>query len=177
MSKGEWKKYSVLRGMLEPNWKRYGMKNATLKRYNELLKAQDGVCALCSKPPNGRRLSFDHNHKTGQIRGLLCTSCNYNLGILEKWLEERKWLDKCKTYLYSDRPVIDELDKPPLSRPVVMERRIEIATKAFDRCANSSASARQVIEELSKEEGYSVTTIRRYMKEIDPDTYRRICRA
>ncbi len=51
----------------------------TLDEYNELFKYQGGVCYLCKKPPNGRRLSVDHDHQTGEIRGLLCTYCNRNI--------------------------------------------------------------------------------------------------
>lgn len=35
-------------------------------------------CAICDKPRSDfmKRLSVDHNHKTGKIRGLLCFRCN-----------------------------------------------------------------------------------------------------
>jgi len=54
----------------------------TLEEYNDLLEAQDGVCAICGKTPeeNGRSLAVDHCHKTGKIRGLLCQVCNAGLG-------------------------------------------------------------------------------------------------
>lgn len=57
-----------------------------LDAYNELLRAQSGVCAICggeeqSKNSDGsiRRLQIDHDHATGHIRGLLCTGCNRGL--------------------------------------------------------------------------------------------------
>ncbi len=39
---------------------------------------QDRKCGVCSKPESSfkNRLSVDHNHKTGQVRGLLCYRCN-----------------------------------------------------------------------------------------------------
>ena len=69
--------------------------------YKEKLQTQGGVCALCSRTPEevgqaygrrGRCLSLDHNHKCcpGEkscgkcARGLLCTRCNFILGVLEK---------------------------------------------------------------------------------------------
>lgn len=58
----------------------YGM---TLDEYYELLERQGNVCAICGKPPKSKRLSVDHNHKTGKVRGLLCTKCNSNLSALE----------------------------------------------------------------------------------------------
>lgn len=41
-------------------------------------KKQAGACALCGKSETlfKRRLNLDHNHKTLQIRGLLCYYCN-----------------------------------------------------------------------------------------------------
>lgn len=39
-------------------------------------------CAICKGPPNGRgRYHFDHDHKTGVFRGLLCSSCNVAIGL------------------------------------------------------------------------------------------------
>lgn len=64
--------------------KKYGI---TLKQYNELLVAQNGVCILCGKKDayknKGRNLFVDHNHKTNIIRGLLCSRCNTMLGHIE----------------------------------------------------------------------------------------------
>ncbi len=58
--------------------------------YDELLASQEGTCAICDRPErvranNGevRRLAVDHCHASGNIRGLLCQSCNVALGKLE----------------------------------------------------------------------------------------------
>lgn len=50
-------------------------------QYAALLEAQGGRCALCRRA-NGRtrKLSVDHDHKTGYIRALLCRPCNDMLG-------------------------------------------------------------------------------------------------
>jgi hypothetical protein len=45
-------------------------------RYAELLEAQDGHCALCENEPKTRRLHTDHDHKSMNVRGLLCFRCN-----------------------------------------------------------------------------------------------------
>lgn len=53
----------------------------TTQQYEEMFTEQNGVCAICQQPPkNNRRLAVDHDHKTGQVRGLLCTACNLLLG-------------------------------------------------------------------------------------------------
>lgn len=59
--------------------------------YNQILAKQGGVCAACKMPettkhPTSRRklpLCIDHNHTTGRVRGLLCSTCNRAMGILE----------------------------------------------------------------------------------------------
>ena len=46
-----------------------------------LLTAQESGCAICGNGNDGpRQLSIDHDHETGQIRGLLCDRCNPMLG-------------------------------------------------------------------------------------------------
>jgi hypothetical protein len=45
-----------------------------------MIAAQGGLCAICKRPEDGRRLSLDHNHRTGKMRGLLCGECNLALG-------------------------------------------------------------------------------------------------
>lgn len=52
----------------------------TVEQYDEMFAAQGGVCAICSCPPHYKRLAVDHNHETGQVRGLLCGWCNRSLG-------------------------------------------------------------------------------------------------
>lgn len=53
--------------------------NLTPDEYATLLTSQDGKCAICLARPRTRRLAVDHNHKTLEIRGLLCTRCNHKL--------------------------------------------------------------------------------------------------
>jgi len=70
----------------------------TLEQYDEMFKQQNGVCAICSLVDvTGRRLAVDHDHKTGKIRGLLCTGCNTRLGTLENKI----WRPLAEKYLKS----------------------------------------------------------------------------
>lgn len=53
----------------------------TPELYDELLERQRGVCLSCGTDvpsPDKRRKNFDvdHDHATGEIRGLLCSPCN-----------------------------------------------------------------------------------------------------
>lgn len=61
----------------------------TLEQYDQLFEAQDGLCAVCGEPETMtnrgivRRLSVDHDHQTGRVRGLLCANCNTAVGFIE----------------------------------------------------------------------------------------------
>lgn len=53
----------------------------TLEQYRSMEAEQNFVCKICNnKCKTGRELSVDHCHKTGKVRGLLCSTCNYMLG-------------------------------------------------------------------------------------------------
>ena len=56
---------------------RYGI---TSDEYLEMLEQQNGVCKICHEPSQRKRLSVDHCHDTGKVRGLLCERCNSVLG-------------------------------------------------------------------------------------------------
>lgn len=61
---------------------KYGI---TLQEYNNLFQKQSGCCAICKKHQTDLIKTFhiDHNHKTGEIRGLLCQQCNHAIGLLK----------------------------------------------------------------------------------------------
>lgn len=60
--------------------------NLTINQYNELFNKQCGYCYICLTHQDSlkNKLSVDHNHKTGQIRGLLCQNCNTALGKMKE---------------------------------------------------------------------------------------------
>lgn len=64
--------------------KKYGL----TKEQNELLyKKQEGKCAICNIFFLRKDLVVDHNHTTGETRGLLCNSCNRGIGLLKDNVE------------------------------------------------------------------------------------------
>jgi hypothetical protein len=71
-----------LRGAL----RKYGV---TLEWLEAKLKTQGGACAICGHipPPDGiksaARLHVDHDHVTGDNRGLLCNRCNPGVGYFQ----------------------------------------------------------------------------------------------
>jgi hypothetical protein len=54
--------------------RRYGI---TADEADEMLAAQDGLCAICRSAPAAH---VDHDHATGAVRALLCFNCNGGLG-------------------------------------------------------------------------------------------------
>ena len=55
----------------------------TLEEYTEIYNSQGGECAICNQPSD-EALHLDHNHTTGDNRGLLCRACNHSLGLLKE---------------------------------------------------------------------------------------------
>jgi hypothetical protein len=78
---------------------RYGI---TADEYDRILAVQGGVCFGCKRPPpaSGRHLHLDHDHKTKEVRGILCWQCNNSIlrrGVTAEVL----------------RNLADYLDQPP----------------------------------------------------------------
>lgn len=62
------------------------------KQRDCMVAAQDGLCAICGRPPTVNnvdgvaRLGIDHEHgsrKDGWVRGLLCNGCNFAIGAVK----------------------------------------------------------------------------------------------
>lgn len=80
-------------------------------QYAKLIDLQGGVCAICGRPPGATKLAVDHNHTTGEVRGLLCgrnpwTNCNRGLG---QFRDNPEWLRRAASYL-EDPPARRYLD-------------------------------------------------------------------
>jgi len=75
-----------------------------LEWYQKQLKKQNYCCAICKTKENkvtlgsNKSLSFavDHNHDTGEVRGLLCNQCNRALGLFK---DSSKVLQNAVKYL------------------------------------------------------------------------------
>ncbi len=79
----------------------YGLAEA---QYDQMLTDQGGCCAICQGGLDSGRfgvnkhLDVDHCHKTGKIRGLLCSKCNRGIGQLN---DDPALLRAAITYLES----------------------------------------------------------------------------
>jgi hypothetical protein len=68
--------------------RKYALKkkyNITLEEYNSMAHSQENKCAICGDISG--KLCVDHDHKTGEVRGLLCTNCNTSLGKFKDSIE------------------------------------------------------------------------------------------
>ena len=74
----EWQRWSRIK-------RKYGLSK---EAYEQLFARQFGRCGICVVPlekigtwPNKASTAYvDHDHETGQVRGLLCYRCNRALG-------------------------------------------------------------------------------------------------
>lgn len=76
----------------------------TIEDFDAMLSKQDGTCAICdgrnSDSARNRRMTVDHDHETGKVRGLLCFTCNTSIGKLGDTYEA---LQKAADYLKGNK--------------------------------------------------------------------------
>jgi hypothetical protein len=65
--------------------KAYGI---TYDFYLALYEAQGGACYICRKKPGKKRLAVDHNHETGEVRGLLCPGSDYGCNTMLGYIRD-----------------------------------------------------------------------------------------
>lgn len=65
--------------------KLWDLYNLTQSDYDAMVERQGNACIICGEIPgeNDKRLSVDHDHETGKIRGLLCNACNRAIGLFK----------------------------------------------------------------------------------------------
>src|SRR5579872_2442582 len=84
-----------------------GERDFTVEDYSRIFLEQNGKCACCGKTESRKdiktngdyryeKLAVDHDHLTGQVRGLLCFACNRGIGMLGDNIES---LEKAINYL------------------------------------------------------------------------------
>lgn len=71
----------------------------SLEEFNDLLAQQDGACGVCRAELTDTP-HVDHDHKTGEVRGLLCGKCNRGLGMFD---DDPAMLRRAAEYLEASR--------------------------------------------------------------------------
>ena len=65
-------------------WNRLKLTGFTPNDFEKKLAEQNNKCAICGTDnPGATNWHADHDHKTGQKRGILCQKCNTGLGLLQ----------------------------------------------------------------------------------------------
>jgi predicted nucleic acid-binding Zn ribbon protein len=101
----------------------YGL---TTSEYRALLDHQRGRCAICDRLPRTRPLHVDHDHRTGLVRGLLCSRCNHDLlGAAH----ERPDLLRAAAW-YLDEPPAPRVLNGPRFTPTVPARKPRFKVRA-----------------------------------------------
>jgi hypothetical protein len=87
-------------------WRVRGMRRGgfdfTYSDYELLWNEQRQRCAICDKPvqiiksKEGNAAAVDHDHNTGEVRGLLCMKCNMGVG---QFNDNAQLLHKAARYL------------------------------------------------------------------------------
>lgn len=82
--------------------KKYGMDIEEFEAWWVVFRGKCGICEQSMTRPEKTRgqlmtcVSVDHDHKTGKVRGLLCSGCNKGIGMLKDNVEYLrkaiKWL-------------------------------------------------------------------------------------
>lgn len=99
--------------------KKYRVSPADLEA---MLNKQDDACAICTTPFGDLpvdRYNVDHDHNTGQVRGLLCQRCNQALGMME---DDPVKLDRAAQYLRLRAVTPILASKPIVTMAGILER-------------------------------------------------------
>lgn len=80
---------------------KYGI---TKQQYKNLCDSQNGRCAICEKELDmAKNTCIDHDHKTGKIRGILCSNCNRGLG---GFMDNQEFTRSATEYLIKYKKVL-----------------------------------------------------------------------
>ena len=76
--------------------KRCARHGLTEEEFWSMYEEQDGTCPICDRHIEAEDSAIDHNHTTGEVRGILCKKCNRGLGLLG---DNPEILNRAETYL------------------------------------------------------------------------------
>lgn len=62
-------------------WRMFNLYHLTPEKYKEMYEKQDGKCAI--KSCQRQIECIEHNHLTGETRGLTCKKCNTAIGFID----------------------------------------------------------------------------------------------
>lgn len=99
--------------------KTYGI---TIDEYDLLLASQKGRCAICKGGTSKRHFAVDHNHRTGNVRGLLCARCNT---ALARFMDNRTTVGRAYKYLGRDGEAVRDTLGREVKVPNEEEKKLD----------------------------------------------------
>ena len=82
----KWRKDNPTKQRSYDLMRNYGI---TVEDYDKMFCEQNGVCSICGKKETAKnqfgltKLSVEHRHSDGRVRGLVCRVCNHLIDIYE----------------------------------------------------------------------------------------------
>jgi hypothetical protein len=159
-------------------WRTYQL---SIVRFDQIFDEQDRRCACCKTTrPGESSWCIDHDHDTGQIRGILCSNCNTGIGFLGDSVEG---LQRASDYLkaHHARGGHKRADSPPAKQfvqvkvSVVMQRAFELFKQGVPRnkVVVILRLAPDVVDDIHglwvREGGGEVIRVKRHMFQIAKD--------
>lgn len=78
-------------------WARYKkLYNLSADDFHRMMEEQNGLCKICDVQLTLAMIHVDHCHRSGIVRGILCSRCNQAIGLMD---EDASRFDKAKQYL------------------------------------------------------------------------------
>jgi predicted RNA-binding Zn-ribbon protein involved in translation (DUF1610 family) len=85
-------------------WQLNRLYKITVEQYGQLLQDQNNKCLICDREFDEQiKPVIDHCHRTGKVRGILCSNCNTALGYLR---EDKVVVQRLLNYLESNTTLI-----------------------------------------------------------------------
>lgn len=128
-----------------------------IDEYHLMVEQQGGACAICLQ--KSERLAVDHDHTTGEVRGLLCVNCNIGLGNMRDSVEA---LENAIRYL-SRSPEKPLTDQRETTHKKMFNRKVLEAENRW--LTEQLQTAEERIEQLRPDHSYTEqleTAVRAY---------------
>lgn len=117
MTVAEWSHHVSAPGAATRMRSKYGL---TIGKHAQMFSDQGGLCAICRDPArssktseHGSGLVIDHDHETGEVRGLLCARCNAAIGLLD---DNAGWMHGAATYVSTRASKVQRKSKKERNR-------------------------------------------------------------
>lgn len=135
----DWNDHSSSAGWETRLRAKYGI---TVDEHAWMFLHQRGLCAICKDPERSSRtaeggtgLVVDHDHVTGEVRGLLCSRCNAGIGLLGDRVD---WTHSAMWYLRFHKPEDGRRDRDLAKQD---RTNAHIEKRKFERATRRSTSA------------------------------------